>query len=100
VSVDLDFIPIAATKPHLKKRSRAAFSKKGYRTQRGAYANQFMVQFEDTTIKVELFKPSFKIGKTSLFSVGSSSLRAVSLEDLLKMKMDAYCARREARDLF
>jgi len=100
VSVDLDFIPIAGKEAALKESLKGCLSKKGYRTQRGAYTNQFMVQFEDTTIKVEIFKPSFKIGKTSLFSVGSSSLRVVSLKDLLEMKKDAYRTRKEARDLF
>src|SRR4030042_4198513 len=65
VSVDLDFIPIAGNEAALKEALKGCLSKKGYRTQRGAYTNQFMVQFEDTTIKVEIFRPSFKIGKTS-----------------------------------
>lgn len=100
VSVDLDFIPIAGEESEHKEALKGCLSKKGYRTQRGAYTNQFMVQFEDATIKVEIFKPSFKIGKTSLFPIGSSQLRVVSLKDLMLMKAEAYSERLEARDLF
>ncbi len=100
VSVDIDLIPVSGDEAAAKEALKGCLSKKGYRTQRGAYSNQFMVQFEDTTIKVEIFKPSAGIGKTQTFSIGPFQLQVASLKDLMRMKAEAYSVRKEARDLF
>jgi len=100
VSVDIDLIPLSGDEAAWKEALKGCLSKKGYRTQRGRYSNQFMVQFEDTTIKVEVFRPSIELGKTRTFPVGSSQLQVASLHDLMRMKIEAYSVRKEARDLF
>jgi len=100
VSVDIDLIPLSGDEDSWKEKLKGCLSKKGYRTQRGRYSNQFMVQFEDTTIKVEIFMPSFKLGKTTPFPVGTSQLRVANLGDLMRMKIEAYKTRQAARDLF
>lgn len=100
-SVDIDLIPLSGDEATWKESLKGCLSKKGYRTQRGRYSNQFMVQFEDTTIKVEVFTPSSGFsGKTQPFDVGSSQLQVVCLKELLRMKAEAYSERKEARDLF
>ena len=60
ISVDLDFIPIKTngnSDVTLKERLKGCISKKGYRAQRSAYTNQFTIQFEETSIKVEILIP-------------------------------------------
>ena len=101
VSVDLDFVPlsgddVAAAKQALK----GCMSKKGYRTQAARWHNQFIVQSENTSVKVEVFTPEEKIGKTEKRVYGSKELLVASLDDLMKMKILAFSQRGKARDLF
>ncbi|MCX6770633.1 MAG: nucleotidyl transferase AbiEii/AbiGii toxin family protein [Candidatus Micrarchaeota archaeon] len=101
VSVDLDFVPlsggdVAAAKQALK----GCMSKKGYTTQTARWHNQFIVQSETTSIKVEVFTPDEKVGKTEKRVYGSKELLVASLGDLLKMKTLAFSQRGKARDLF
>ena len=100
VSVDLDFVPASGDDTKLKEGLKGCLSKKGYRTTTGAFKNQFVVQFEDTTIKVEVFSPERKIAHVEEHVFGARKIMVASLEDLLKMKVSAYAERREARDLF
>ena len=101
VSVDLDFVPlsgddVAAAKQALK----GCMSKKGYVTQRARWHNQFIVQSENTSIKVEVFTPDEKIAKTEKLLIGEKDILVASLDDLLKMKALAFSERGKARDLF
>ena len=101
VSVDLDFVPlsgddVAAAKQALK----GCMSKKGYRTQAARWHNQFIVQSENTSVKVEVFTPEVKIGRTEKRAYGSKELLVASLDDLMKMKILAFSQRGKARDLF
>ncbi|MEM3555197.1 MAG: nucleotidyl transferase AbiEii/AbiGii toxin family protein [Candidatus Micrarchaeia archaeon] len=100
VSVDLDFVPIAGDETKLKEELKGCLSKKGYRTVPGAFRNQFIIQFEDTSIKVEVFEPELKLKKLQEHVFGGTKIRVASLEDILKMKLSAYRERNEARDLF
>src|SRR3990167_9158508 len=61
VSVDLDFVPVGGDETKLKEALKGCLSKRGYRAITGAFQNQFVVQFEDTSIKVEVFEPERKI---------------------------------------
>jgi len=101
VSVDLDFVPlsgddVAAAKQALK----GCMSTKGYVTQRARWHNQFIVQSENTSIKVEVFTPEEKIAKTEKLLAGGKEILVASLDDLLKMKTLAFSQRGKARDLF
>jgi predicted nucleotidyltransferase component of viral defense system len=101
VSVDLDFVPlsgedVAAAKQALK----GCMSTKGYTTQQARWRNQFIVQSETTSIKVEVFTPEEKVGKTEKRVYGSKEILVASLDDLLKMKTLAFSQRGKARDLF
>ena len=101
VSVDLDFVPlsggdVAAAKQALK----GCMSKKGYTTQTARWHNQFIVQSETTSVKVEVFASEEKIGKTEKRIYGGKELLVASLDDLLKMKILAFSQRGNARDLF
>lgn len=101
VSIDLDFVPVNQnTEDTAKEKLKGALSKKGYRTQRTTYANQFIVQFEDCSVKVEIFTPEREIKQIQEFSLGSKKIKVASIEDLLAMKQDAYYQRLEARDLY
>ena len=101
VSIDLDFVPVKQnTEDTAKEKLKGALSKKGYRTQRTTYANQFIVQFEDCSVKVEIFTPEREIKQIQEFSLGSKKIKVASIEDLLAMKQDAYYQRLEARDLY
>ncbi len=99
-SVDLDFVPINGDDVKLKEALKGCLSKKGYRTLRSAYSNQFVIQFEDTSIKVELFTPDKKLKKIEMFGVGTEKLAVASIEDLLEMKLDTYKRRKKARDMY
>ncbi len=100
VSVDLDFVPIAGDETKLKEELKGCLSKKGYRTMPGAFKNQLVVQFEDTSIKVEVFEPDRKIRKIQEHVFGGAKIKVASLDDILQMKLSAYNDRKEARDLF
>jgi len=101
-SIDLDFVPVArgADEKKLKETLRGCLTKKGYRTSAGAYQNQFIVQFEDTSIKIEVFEPEQKIGSGVEHVFGGTPILVAALEDLFAMKQSAYKDRKEARDLF
>jgi predicted nucleotidyltransferase component of viral defense system len=102
VSVDLDFVPVSGDDKKLKEELKGCLSKKGYRTVAGAFQNQFVVQFEDTSIKIEVFEPEPEI-KPKRFEervFGGTKVKIALLDDLLRMKQSAYVGRRESRDLF
>ena len=102
LSIDLDFVPAEKedSVEKLKQALKGCLSGKGYKTIAGAYTNQFVVQFEDTSIKIEVFVPERKIKKILEFEFGNEKLLVASLEDLLELKKLAYADRREARDLY
>jgi predicted nucleotidyltransferase component of viral defense system len=100
ISIDLDFVPISGSDTELKEALKGCLTKKGYRTLRSAYPNQFVIQFEDTSIKIEVFSPVRKIKHWKEHEFGKSKLHVATMDEILKMKMDAYADRREARDLF
>jgi predicted nucleotidyltransferase component of viral defense system len=100
ISVDLDFVPVAGEKTKLKEELKGCLSKKGYRTISGAYSNQFIVQFEDTSIKVEIFESDRRIRRIEEHVFGGMKINVASLNDIFQMKLSAYSERKEARDLF
>ncbi|MEM4335801.1 MAG: nucleotidyl transferase AbiEii/AbiGii toxin family protein [Candidatus Anstonellales archaeon] len=100
ISIDLDFVAADGESKIIKEELKGCLSKKGYRTIRGAYKDQFVVQFEDTGIKVEFFEPDEKIKSFSYYAFGNSRLLVASIEEILKLKMGSYAQRKEARDLF
>jgi len=100
LSIDLDFVPIEGDETMHKEMLKGCLSKKGYRTIIGAFKNQFIIQFEDVSTKIEIFKPNQKIKKVEKKIFGGTELLVASLEDILKMKIDAYKERKEARDAF
>jgi len=100
VSIDLDFVPVEGDEVGMKRMLKGCLSKKGYRTTASAYTNQFVIQFEDTSIKVEVFAPVKKVAKFEECSVGNAKMKVASLEEILALKMESYAERREARDLF
>jgi len=100
ISVDLDFVPVAGEETRLKEELKGCLSKKGYRTISGAYSNQFVVQFEDTSIKVEVFESDRKIRRIEEHVFGGMKIKVASLDDIFRMKLSAYGDRNEARDLF
>lgn len=99
-SVDVDFVPIKERDDKMKEMLKGALSSKGYRTQRSAYANQFVVQFEDTAIKIEVFEPDYKIRKIERHEIRGHRMQVASMEDIFRMKKLAYKDRHAARDLF
>jgi len=100
ISVDLDFVPVAGEETKLKEELKGCLSKRGYRTISGAYSNQFVVQFEDTSIKVEVFESDRKIRRIEEHVFGGMKIKVASLDDIFQMKLSAYSERKEARDLF
>jgi predicted nucleotidyltransferase component of viral defense system len=100
VSVDLDFVPVDGDDVELKEALKGCLTKKGYRTTPGAFKNQFVVQFEDTGIKVEVFVPERKLQHIERHVFGGVEVKAASLGDIFQMKLSAYEDRKEARDLF
>ena len=99
-SVDLDFVPVDGDDAALKRELKGCLSHHNYNTKATRFTNQFVIQFEDTSIKIEIFSPERKIGKTIEYDISGFKIKVASLEDLLKMKLDAYRERKEARDLF
>jgi len=100
ISIDLDFIPLHGKEERAKEALKGCLSRKGYRTTVGAYSNQFVVQFEDTGIKIEIFSPKHKIKGYIEFDVGSSKMLVCSVDEILELKMESYADRKEAKDLF
>jgi len=100
LSIDLDFVPIEGDEIKHKEMLKGCLSKKGYHTIVGAFKNQFIIQFEDVSTKIEIFKPNEKIKKVEKKVFGGTNLLVASIDDILKMKIDAYKERREARDAF
>ncbi len=99
-SIDLDFVPVSGSDIALKESLKGCLSKKGFRTSPGVFHNQFVVQFEDTSIKVEVFEPEEKINQVEERIYGGAKVKVASLEDIFRMKQSAYADRKEARDLF
>ena len=100
VSVDLDFVPVSGDETEHKQALKGCLSKKGYRTQRARFSNQFIVQSEAASIKVEVFTPDEPVRKTEKRPIGENEILVASLGDLLAMKSGAYARRKKARDLF
>ncbi|MBI5159529.1 nucleotidyl transferase AbiEii/AbiGii toxin family protein [Candidatus Micrarchaeota archaeon] len=100
VSVDLDFVPLIEKEEKAKERFKGMLSKAGYTTLRAAFSNQFILQFEDVSIKVEIFIPERRLAEPEERKVGSAILKVATLDDLLDMKKDAYRERRKARDIY
>jgi len=99
ISIDLDFIPVSGNDRKLKEELKGCLSKKGYRTTVGSFQNQFVVQFDDTGIKIEVFEPECVVKFEEHVFAGRKVLVA-GFEDILQMKEIAYKNRQEARDLF
>ena len=99
-SQDLDFMPLKGDDAKMNEWFKGQLSKKGFKTLRSTYTNMFVVQFDDTSIKVELFFPTPKPAKIEKMPVGRTTMLVASLDDLLTMKTHAYRERKEARDLY
>lgn len=99
ISVDLDFVPVNKTDIKLKEALKGCLSRKGYNTTRATYKNQFIVNFDDTAIKIEVFEPDSPVRFMEV-DVGNAKIRVALLDDLLKMKETSYGDRKAARDLF
>jgi len=100
ISIDLDFVPVEGEDTKLKELLKGCLAKKGYRTLRAAYPNQFVIQFEDTSIKIEVFTPHRKIRNYETHAFGKTNLLVASVEEILELKKESYADRKEARDLF
>ena len=100
ISVDLDFVPASGDEVKRKEALKGCLTKGGYRTTVGAFKNQFVVLFEDTGIKVGVFRPERKIASIESRTFGGVKIEVASLDDIFDMKLSAYSDRREARDLF
>ncbi|MEK6982471.1 MAG: nucleotidyl transferase AbiEii/AbiGii toxin family protein [Candidatus Micrarchaeota archaeon] len=101
ISIDLDFVPTTKEDEiKLKNELKGKLSKKGYQTLRSAYRNQFVIQFEDTSIKIEIFSPETEIKRVEDKAIGNNNIKVASLEDLLELKNISYASRKEARDLY
>jgi predicted nucleotidyltransferase component of viral defense system len=98
--VDLDFVPVSGDEIKEKESLKGCLSKKGFVTQRARHSNQFVVQSETTSVKIEIFTPDEKIAKIERHSIGGNAILVASLDDLLKMKSKAYSERKKDRDLF
>ncbi len=96
----MDFIPVSGDEVKLKEMLKGCLTKHGYRTAPAAHWNQFVIHFEDTSIKIEIFTSQYKITKIEKFSFGINTLLVASLEDILELKFLAYKNRKEARDLY
>jgi len=101
VSVDLDFVPLHDQDvSEAKQALKGCMSKKGYVTQRARWHNQFIVQSENTSVKVEVFTAEDKIENVEKLLIGEHYVLVASLDDLMKMKTRAFLDRGKARDLF
>ena len=78
ISVDLDFVPVKQSPGEdekLKQAVKGCLTKKGYRTMATRYPNQFVVQFDDMTIKIETFIPDEPLNGFIEKQVGMQSSR-------------------------
>jgi len=100
ISIDLDFIPVKGDDIKLKENFKGCLTKKGYRTMVSAYKNQFVIQLENTSIKIEIFSPSYKLKNPEHYEFGNFKLLVASIDDLLELKKQSYADRKEARDLY
>jgi len=100
ISVDLDFVPVKGEDTKLKEKLKGCLTERGYRTTTGAFKNQFIIQFENTSIKIDIFEPETKVKKVEEHTFSGVKIKVASIKDLLKMKISAYLDRKEARDLF
>lgn len=100
VSVDIDLVPLEDEPDQAKEKLKGELSKAGYNILRTAFTNQFVIQFIDTGVKVELFIPQRHLGEPVIKKAGEEAIKVANLEDLLKMKEDAWLERGKARDLF
>lgn len=100
ISIDLDFVPLSGGDLEAKEKLKGCLSRRGYRTARSAYPNQFVIQFEDSSIKVEVFEPEKPVRRHHAHSLGIASLRVADLDELMAMKEEAFKERRAARDLY
>ncbi|MCL5093362.1 MAG: nucleotidyl transferase AbiEii/AbiGii toxin family protein [Candidatus Marsarchaeota archaeon] len=100
LSIDLDFAPLKGSDVKLKQELKGCLTKLGYMTTVGSYGNQFIIQFEDTSIKIEIFEPQVKIKKIEEHVFNRVKVKVASLEDIFEMKIIAYKNRKAARDLF
>ncbi len=100
-SIDIDLVPLhGQDEAKEKERLKGELSKKGYQTQRAVHINQFVVQFENTAIKIEVFTPELKIQQIQEREVSEKKIMVASLDDLFEMKLLAYQERKYARDLY
>jgi predicted nucleotidyltransferase component of viral defense system len=101
ISVDLDFVPSKnGDDAKLKEKLKGCMSSKGHKTQRTVYENQFVIQFDNTGIKVELFIPDYIFKKIEKHEFGDSNLLVASVDDIYEMKLISYKSRKASRDLF
>ncbi len=100
ISVDLDFVALEGDESEAKEMLKGCMTKKGYKTQRSAFQNQFVIQFEDSAIKVEVLSREHKVKKIEKHPVGNAMLLVASAGDILELKKSSYSDRRAARDLF
>ena len=100
ISVDLDFATFGSDDVKAKEALKGCLSAKGVRAFRSAYHNHFVIHLDDTSIKVEILPPSFKVEKPEAHEMGGSKLLVASVDDIYRMKLVAYAGRKEARDLF
>jgi len=100
VSVDLDFVPLLEREEKAKERFKGNLSNAGYTTLRAAFKNQFVIQFENVSVKVEIFVPDRKLAAPEERKIGNANIKIATLNDLLEMKREAYYARKKARDIF
>lgn len=100
ISLDLDFVPVGMDETGASRALKGCLSKKGYRATRGIYANQFVLQFQDTGIKIEVFEPETPVREYTEIRVGDAKLKVATVEEIFRMKIDTYIRRREARDIY
>ena len=73
----------------------------GYRAARSAFTNQFVINFENTAIKIEIFVPEgFKPENPVEMDVQGNLLLVATLDDLATMKLETYASRKQGRDLY
>jgi len=78
LSVDLDFATLGQDDVNAKEALKGCLSAKGVRAFRSVFHNQFVIHFDDTSIKVEVLPPSFKVEKPEEHEVGTSKVVGVS----------------------
>lgn len=101
-SVDLDFVPITfKDEEKYARKFKGALSTIGYRAARSAFTNQFVINFENTAIKIEIFVPDGFTPKNPVEKdVQGNVLLVATLDDLATMKIETYASRKQGRDLY